>query len=327
MTNKNRLFSLVLLLTGGIALAKDDTPTAQQLIDAAHAASNLSTLGPYTLTGVVVLDAGGKRKQQGQVTIYRDGDRTRVDLEIEGLKDSRLTLGSRTYFDPQPDLLAVTRVAGLDRSWDPGDASDVPFWIHPKSSFGAVKPDTRAGIQVWCVDKMIGHGKERLCFDAVRGVLLSEETERTRKEFSEFTSAGAVMFPQKIRMAFPGILPIEIDQIQVAAQTPAPDVFEIPKGAMEFEKCADMVPPKILHQPAPEFSEEAKRRHMAGVVGMDVIITKEGKVGWVRVISPLGNDLDQRARDGVARWTFKPGSCEGHPVNVEVYIETDFHLY
>jgi TonB family protein len=324
--NRNRLCSLVLLLAGSMAVAQDNAPSAQQLIDAVHRASNLSTLGPYTLTGLVVLDAGGKRKQQGQVTIYRDGDRARTDLEINGTMDSHLTLGSSTYFDPRQDLLAVTRIAGLDRSWDPGFESDalIPF----KSSFGAVKPDTRAGIQVWCVFKMTFRWTRRMCFDAVRGVLLSEETEpATRKEFSEFTSAGAVMFPQKIRMAFPGIPPIEINQIQVTTQTPAPGVFEIPEGAMEFERCSNMVYPKAIRQPEPEFSEKAKRGNKGGVVGLDVIVTKEGKVGGARVISPVGNDLDQRARNAILKWAFKPASCDGHPVNVEMYVETDFHLY
>jgi hypothetical protein len=325
MKSTTRLFSLVLLFAGVVAVAEDNAPSAQQLIDAAHGASNLSKLGPYTLTGFVVLDPDGKRKRQGHVTIYRDGDRTRVDLEVDGRNDSRLALGSRTYFDPRQDLLAVTRIGGLDRSWDPGFESDA--LIPVKSSFGAVKSDTTGGIQVWCVDKVTGDWKRRLCFDALRAVLLSQEIKpATRKEFSEFTSAGAVMFPQKIRMVFPGIPPVEINQIQVTAQAPAPEVFEIPKGAMEFERCADMVYPKVIHRPEPEFSEEARRGYKGGVVGMDVIITKEGKVGGVRVISPIGNVLDQRARDAVAAWTSKPGSCDGHPVNVEVYVEMDLHL-
>src|SRR5262252_9043326 len=119
MTGRDRFFLLALVLTGTMAAAEDSAPSAQQLIDAAHAASDLSKLGPYVLTGLVVVNPGDKHERQGQVTVYRDGERMRVDLEIDGQKDSRLTLGANSYFDPRPGLLAMTRIGHLDRSWDP----------------------------------------------------------------------------------------------------------------------------------------------------------------------------------------------------------------
>jgi len=323
MTNKNPLFLLILLLTGATALAKDDTPTAQELIDAAHGASDLSKLGPYTMTGLVMLDPDGKHKPQGYVTIYRDGDRTRVDLELDGQKDSSLTLGDKRYSDPQRDLLAVVRVGHLDRSWDPGDASDVPVWIHPKSSFGAVKSSKSGAMPAWCVDKKTGTRKTRLCFDVLRGVLLSEETDAAnQKKFLEFTSLGAVMFPRKIKLAVPGILPIEISQIQVTQQHFAADVFAIPKDTMEFETCDDMKPPE--RNPVDTQRLEEAWRLQTGAVGLDVIVTKEGKAGAVRVTNRAGRELDRIARDAVSAWTFKPASCAGHPVNFEMAVEVDF---
>jgi TonB family protein len=325
MTGRDRFFLLALVLTGMMAAAKDSAPSAQQLIDAAHAVSDLSKLGPYVLTGLVVVNPGDKNARKGHVTVYRDGDRTRVDLEIDGQEDSGLTLGANSYFDPRPGLLAMTRIGRLDRSWDPGAESEAPRWIQAKSSFGPVKPSKAAGVQLWCMDKNTGPLKTRFCFDAASGVLLSTDTQSViRKEFLEFTSAGAVMFPRKIRMLVPGLQPIEISQLQLTQETLPLDVFAIPKDSMEFETCDKMEFPKAIHRPDPQFSEKA--RHGEGTVGFSVIITKEGKVGPIRLIRPVGHGLDDVARDAISKWTFKPGSCEGHPVNVEMYVEMDFHL-
>jgi protein TonB len=327
MTGRNRLFLSALLLTGTIAAAEDSAPSAQQLIDTAHAASDLSKLGPYILTGLVVANPGDKNEHHGHVTVYREADRARVDLEVDGQKDSRLTLGANSYFDPRPGLLAMTRTGHLDRSWDPGAESEAPPWIRAASGFGSVKPGKVTGVQLWCVDKNTGPLKTRLCFDAARGILLSTDTQSViREEFLEYTSVGAVMFPQKIRILIPGLQPIEISQLQVTQETLALDVFAIPKDSMEFETCDKMEFPKAIHRPEPQFSEEARQRHVQGTVGLSVIITKEGKVGPILLIKPVGYGLDEVARDAISKSTFKPASCAGHPVNAEMHVEMEFNL-
>lgn len=82
-----------------------------------------------------------------------------------------------------------------------------------------------------------------------------------------------------------------------------------------------------LYSPEPEFTDAARSRKFQGVVGLNVIIDRTGKVRNVRIVHPLGMGLDDNAVATVSTWRFAPAQREGQPVAVAVYIEVDFHLY
>jgi outer membrane biosynthesis protein TonB len=44
-------------------------------------------------------------------------------------------------------------------------------------------------------------------------------------------------------------------------------------------------------------------------------------------VNSLGMGLDEKAIETVKTWRFEPGLKDGHPVNVEMAVEVDFHLY
>lgn len=41
----------------------------------------------------------------------------------------------------------------------------------------------------------------------------------------------------------------------------------------------------------------------------------------------LGMGLDEKAIEAIKTWKFEPAMKDGHPVRVEIAVETDFHLY
>jgi TonB family protein len=41
----------------------------------------------------------------------------------------------------------------------------------------------------------------------------------------------------------------------------------------------------------------------------------------------LGAGLDRKAVEAVSSWRFDPAKKDGEPVEVEIAIEVDFHLY
>lgn len=318
-----------------VGAARDDRPAAQQLLDAAHKASDLSVLGPYVFTGQFVVDPGGKKELKGRLTIYRDGDRERADLEIGGAKDSRLTLGRKSYYDPQRLLVAVTRIAQLDRTVDPKWAG-LPGMFPTNYKFGDVKPGKVHESPAWCVERTNGARKSRLCFDAVRGVLLSEDSDKKTPtswwrmaggaEFLDFAASGAALFPRKILLREQYVLPIEVSQIEVTAKELDPDIFAIPERAMEFETCDKMEPPKATYTPEPDYPALARHNDVIRTIGLNAVITKTGDVGAVLLLTPTGDGFDRNAVDGVKKWRFRPGSCEGHPVNVQIDVEIEFHM-
>jgi len=85
--------------------------------------------------------------------------------------------------------------------------------------------------------------------------------------------------------------------------------------------------PRVLYDPDPEYSEEARQAKYQGTVILWVVIGADGHARDVRVQRALGMGLDEKAIDAVRNWRFVPAMKGGHPVAVQVNIEVNFRLY
>jgi TonB family protein len=86
--------------------------------------------------------------------------------------------------------------------------------------------------------------------------------------------------------------------------------------------------PVILIDPMPSYTEQARKARAEGVVLSQCIVRKDGTVGRCKIMRGLGHGLDESSVNTIAaRWRFKPGSCNGEPVDVKILIETSFRLY
>ena len=106
------------------------------------------------------------------------------------------------------------------------------------------------------------------------------------------------------------------------------DQFDIPKQR-PFTALDDGVTlPTVVSEQRPIYTQAAMDAKIQGVVGMAVIVTTEGTVGAVRVITSLDTQygLDQAAVDAMYQWRFKPGTRNGEPVPVQVQVEMKFTL-
>ncbi len=79
--------------------------------------------------------------------------------------------------------------------------------------------------------------------------------------------------------------------------------------------------------PEPEFSEEARRKHVEGVVVLQLTVSENGDVKDAVVTKGLGYGLDEKALETVRRWKFKPPLKDGQPISTTLTVEIDFHLY
>jgi TonB family protein len=85
--------------------------------------------------------------------------------------------------------------------------------------------------------------------------------------------------------------------------------------------------PKAIYQPAPEYSDKARRKKIQGVVMVEVVVKADGTVRDVSVVKGLEPSLDKQAIAGVSKWKFQPATKDGNPVAVRLAVEVDFHLY
>jgi protein TonB len=82
---------------------------------------------------------------------------------------------------------------------------------------------------------------------------------------------------------------------------------------------------QILNRVQPIYPPIARQTRTEGVVQLHGVISREGRIVSLRVISghPL---LTKAALDAVSQWTYKPTYLNGQPIEVEAPIEVRFVL-
>jgi periplasmic protein TonB len=85
--------------------------------------------------------------------------------------------------------------------------------------------------------------------------------------------------------------------------------------------------PILIYSVEPEFSEEARKAKVAGNVLVNLWVDTNGNPSHVHVIRGVGMGLDEKARDAVLQYKFKPAMENGHPVLVELNVEVNFQIF
>jgi TonB family protein len=82
---------------------------------------------------------------------------------------------------------------------------------------------------------------------------------------------------------------------------------------------------RILYRIAPKYPEEAVRARISGVVRLHVVLTEDGTVQEIEVVS--GHPLFlEAAMDAVQRWIYSPTFLNNEPVQVDTTVDLVFAL-
>ncbi len=84
--------------------------------------------------------------------------------------------------------------------------------------------------------------------------------------------------------------------------------------------------PVPIYKPDPEFSEEARKAKLQGVVVLEVEVDVSGRAHIIRVREGLGLGLDEKAIEAVQVWRFRPGRRNGKAIAVPATIYINFRL-
>ena len=84
--------------------------------------------------------------------------------------------------------------------------------------------------------------------------------------------------------------------------------------------------PVVVTSVNPEYTADAKRARIEGIVLLESVVLQDGTVGEVTVVRSLDSTfgLDRQAVAAMKLWRFKPGMKDGKPVAVRVQIEMTF---
>lgn len=322
MTIKNCAVSLcffLFVLNAGTLCADDARPEAKQLLIAAHQATDLSPILPYTLQGTVVINPGTENQKKGNITIYRDHERWRSELRVEDYLEIKLVRDNKLYIyrsTPLPVPL-LGKLAETDHYWDKlaedGDAK-----------LGDVTKKKAQNQAANCFE-VKSEQRHRLCFSPERNILLEAMDSRRAIEFTNYSDVDGHFFPGKITV----LLELEkqekpvlvVENIQVLKAQFAATAFTIPPHAMEFDTCENMVAAKPLETPTPEFSTTAMRRNMGSPsINVYGIIRKDGTLENVKVLTS-DTEVQQTIMETVKKWRYTPAMCGASPVATEKEIQ------
>jgi TonB family protein len=86
-------------------------------------------------------------------------------------------------------------------------------------------------------------------------------------------------------------------------------------------------PPRPISFANPEYSEQARRKRIEGVVLVSALVNEEGNPIDLRIEKSLGYGLDEKAMDCFSQYRFRPAMRDGQPVAQRITIEINFRLY
>jgi TonB family protein len=88
----------------------------------------------------------------------------------------------------------------------------------------------------------------------------------------------------------------------------------------------DVKAPIVIQRVNPLYPESARQDRIAGIVILEVLIGKDGKVKDAVVRKGLPDGLSEAAVDAVRQWEFQPATLNGEPVDVIFDLTINFRL-
>ena len=98
-------------------------------------------------------------------------------------------------------------------------------------------------------------------------------------------------------------------------------------GGGVYKVGAGISAPQAISSPDPDYTEEARRAKKQGTCVLWLIVDSAGHPRDIRVVRGLGLGLDAKAVEAVQQWRFQPALKDGKPVDVQISVEVEFHLY
>lgn len=85
--------------------------------------------------------------------------------------------------------------------------------------------------------------------------------------------------------------------------------------------------PRATYMPNPEYSDQARKKKINGVVVLSTLVNEQGLPTDIRVEKGVGYGLDENAVQCVSQYRFEPArDRDGHPVAVRISIEISFRV-
>jgi TonB family protein len=143
-------------------------------------------------------------------------------------------------------------------------------------------------------------------------------------DYGSFAPFGSYTFPRELACFMASHTRLRLKVVELSAD-PAVDakMFTPPTDAIELGNCSvKPQPPKVISQPLNPYQGIQDQR---GIAILSLIVDIHGKPQDIQVTQSAGKSIDRTAVRSVQEWKFKPATCDGEVMAVQISIEINFN--
>jgi TonB family protein len=187
---------------------------------------------------------------------------------------------------------------------------------------------TREGTRMKCIQaKAKLRPRAEFCLHSDSGTLVSYHLGDLEYEYQDHLSRDGRTYPRTILASVGGRRMLEA-HLETLEDQPVVEqsMFMPPADAQARPGCSHPEPAVELEEAPPVYPHNEWMRGQIGTVFVYVLIGNDGRAAEQYVIRSAGADFDNATRQAIARWRWKPSTCEGVPVPEEALIEIRYRL-
>jgi TonB family protein len=100
-----------------------------------------------------------------------------------------------------------------------------------------------------------------------------------------------------------------------------------PNDADRVYNPSEVTRARVLFKPEPQYTEEARKNGITGIVILRVVFSRTGEVTNIRAMQSLQGGLTEKAIAAARQIRFVPATRNGQPVSMYMQLEYNFNLY
>jgi len=300
--------------------------------------------GPFHLKAHFdTFDADGKPNGSGTYEAYGDGaERLRTDTEYRGTRRTTWKTPATTYWvgDSFHKSYFMRKILSSSLQPLPPDAAmDSLTFAEKKMKLGALAVDCVITKRKANPASMSGAPPTVPGFVNEDMYCLSVESHSLRLAeiypgfvvaYNKLTRFGSREIPYLVELSQSRITRAKFQVDTLETWKPDDAVFAPPAGAATEIQSSNVslsggvMAGAILSKEQPVYPPEAKMRNISGQVVLAAIISRQGTVDDLEVISSPSEILSGAAMEAVKRWRYKPYLLNGVPTEVDTTITVNF---
>lgn len=309
----------VLLLAGLFETAKAQdkaaaSPGLPEMIARANALTDLSAIGTYELHAQIVVDPASEQAQRGEITIYRDHNRSRLELQLGDFRQLEIVSGGTRYVWRSRAYPAI----GLETLEGLEQVVQMRTVFPPKTELGESHKKEIEGIAALCFEAKGPYtAKMRFCFDRQTGTVLeASDSFGWRGRFMDYAPAGPSIFPTRIEFK-EDVAPrhAELSAIRVASRKFDTADFVVPREAHAFAVCSATT--RAFPVTGTEWSIPSRQK---GEVYLYAIVEADGSAHDITAYGTKSKRLQRHVKQSALNWNFAPARCGGTAVASEILL-------